>query len=155
MKLSTETMSRKRRRLLQFPAGLPFLPGIWNPMLRPARAAVSSSALARVRPGEPGWPSEAQWNELGQQVGELVKVQSPLATCVNAPDSADCQQLFKGLKNPYFLGDVYADWQRAFWGSNYSRLLAVKDQYDPDGLFFVHHGAGSERWSADGFTKLV
>jgi hypothetical protein len=31
----------------------------------------------------------------------------------------------------------------------------VKDQYDPEGLFFVHHGVGSERWSADGFTKLV
>ena len=26
-------------------------------------------------------------------------------------------------------------------------------QYDPDGLFFVHHGVGSERWSADGFTR--
>jgi len=47
-----------------------------------------------------------------------------------------------------------ADWQRAFWGSNYNRLLAVKDQYDSEGLFFVHHGVGSERWSADGFTKL-
>lgn len=44
-------------------------------------------------------------------------------------------------------------WQRAFWGSNYPRLLAVKKRYDPDGLFTVHHGVGSEEWSADGFTR--
>jgi hypothetical protein len=30
----------------------------------------------------------------------------------------------------------------------------VKARYDPAGLFFVHHGVGSESWSADGFTKL-
>jgi hypothetical protein len=34
-------------------------------------------------------------------------------------------------------------------------LRAVKDQYDPEGLFFVHHGVGRERWSADGFTRLA
>ena len=44
------------------------------------------------------------------------------------------------------------DWQRSFWGSNYPRLLAVKQRFDPDGLFFVHHGVGSERWSDDGFS---
>jgi FAD/FMN-containing dehydrogenase len=48
-----------------------------------------------------------------------------------------------------------ADWQQAFWGSNYARLLAVKQRYDPLGLFFVHHGVGSEAWSADGFTRLA
>ncbi len=48
-----------------------------------------------------------------------------------------------------------ANWQRSFWGSNYPRLLAAKKQYDPDGLFFVHHGVGSEDWSADGFTRLA
>ncbi|MEO6799084.1 MAG: FAD-binding oxidoreductase [Rhodanobacter sp.] len=46
------------------------------------------------------------------------------------------------------------DWQRAFWGSNYPRLAATKRKYDPEGLFFVHHGVGSETWSADGFAPL-
>jgi FAD/FMN-containing dehydrogenase len=46
-------------------------------------------------------------------------------------------------------------WQQAFWGSNYRKLRAVKAKYDPDGLFFVHHGVGSESWSTDGFTRLA
>lgn len=45
------------------------------------------------------------------------------------------------------------NWQEAFWGSNYSRLLAAKERFDPHGLFFVHHGVGSERWSEDGFMR--
>ena len=46
-----------------------------------------------------------------------------------------------------------SSWQAAFWGSNYPRLREVKAKYDPDGLFFVHHGVGSEEWSTDGFTR--
>jgi FAD/FMN-containing dehydrogenase len=53
-------------------------------------------------------------------------------------------------ESDYFLGD----WQQAYWGSNYPRLLAIKEKYDPSGLFFVHHGVGSESWSADGFSRL-
>jgi FAD/FMN-containing dehydrogenase len=45
------------------------------------------------------------------------------------------------------------DWQTAFWGPNYPRLARIKRRYDPDGLFTVHHGVGSESWSADGFTR--
>src|SRR5262249_51652187 len=45
-------------------------------------------------------------------------------------------------------------WSDAFWGTNYSRLQRAKRRYDPHGLFFVHHGVGSEEWSADGFTRV-
>jgi len=46
-----------------------------------------------------------------------------------------------------------ASWQDAFWGPNYPRLRAIKAKYDPVGLFFVHHGVGSEEWTADGFAR--
>ncbi|MBS0193694.1 MAG: FAD-binding oxidoreductase [Proteobacteria bacterium] len=52
-------------------------------------------------------------------------------------------------ESDYFL----RDWQQGFWGGNYPRLAAAKRQYDPDGLFFVHHGVGSEDWNEDGFTR--
>lgn len=47
-----------------------------------------------------------------------------------------------------------ARWQDAYWGGNYARLASVKAKVDPEGLFFVHHGVGSEQWSADGFTRV-
>lgn len=46
-------------------------------------------------------------------------------------------------------------WPSAYWGENYFRLQKIKAQYDPEGLFFVHHGVGCEHWSADGFTRLA
>jgi FAD/FMN-containing dehydrogenase len=45
-------------------------------------------------------------------------------------------------------------WQNSYWGRNHARLAEIKRKYDPDGLFFVHNGVGSEQWSVDGFTKL-
>lgn len=46
-------------------------------------------------------------------------------------------------------------WQYSFWGMNYPRLQEIKRKYDPDGLFFVHHGVGSDEWSDDGFTRVA
>ena len=45
------------------------------------------------------------------------------------------------------------DWQASSWGRHWTRLRQVKQRHDPDGLFVVHHGVGSEAWSADGFTR--
>jgi hypothetical protein len=47
-----------------------------------------------------------------------------------------------------------SNWKEAFWGSNISRLELAKSRFDPDCLFFVHHGVGSDQWSPDGFTRL-
>jgi hypothetical protein len=47
-----------------------------------------------------------------------------------------------------------ADWQHAYWGAKYPRLLAIKQRYGPDGLFFVRHDVGSEGWSDHGSIHL-
>ena len=43
--------------------------------------------------------------------------------------------------------------EHSYWGANYARLAQIKRKYDPDGLFFVHNGVGSEQWTPDGFTR--
>ncbi|MED7788582.1 FAD-binding protein [Francisella sp. 19X1-34] len=45
------------------------------------------------------------------------------------------------------------DWQKVFWGDNYSRLLDIKNKYDPKGLFYCHHCVGSEYWQKGGMCK--
>src|SRR5580658_8159312 len=47
-----------------------------------------------------------------------------------------------------------SSFEESYWGANHSRLAQIKKKYDPDGLFFVHNGVGSEQWSLDGFTRL-
>jgi FAD/FMN-containing dehydrogenase len=27
------------------------------------------------------------------------------------------------------------DWKNRYWGSNYDKLLSIKNKYDPDGVF--------------------
>ena len=89
-----------RRRLIELFAGLPFMSAF------AFGASAGLQPKTRVRPGDAGWPSDAAWDELGRAVeGRLVKVQSPLAACVGAAPDAACAQVFKELKNPYFLGD--------------------------------------------------
>jgi FAD/FMN-containing dehydrogenase len=99
-----------RRRLLEILAGLPFMSG-----LAPA-AAAAAEPKERVRPGYGAWPSDAAWEKLSGEVeGRLIKVQSPLAACIGLPSNAACEQVFKELKNPYYLGDEVALTQSLGW----------------------------------------
>jgi hypothetical protein len=106
-----------RRRLLQIAAAaIPFLPSIWSWVLSPLRAAAAPRSISRVRPVDPEWPSEASWKRLSQEVeGRLVKVQSPLTACMEEPSDPKCAQVFKELKNPYYLGDEVGLTQTLGW----------------------------------------
>ena len=87
-------------------------------MIGPARAAAPSAAgFSRVRPGQPGWPTEAEWQQFGARLspGALVPVRSPWPGCIASPGSAECTQLFQQAKNPYFLGDDPALTQTLGW----------------------------------------
>jgi FAD/FMN-containing dehydrogenase len=96
-----------RRRLLQAAAALP---------ATSLGAPAPGRAFTRVRPADPGWPSEDEWRQFGTQVGgALVKVESPWPACIATPTSAACAHLFKEAKNPYFLGDEVALTQTLGW----------------------------------------
>lgn len=112
-------------------------------------AVLSAFALALIGsfgppayPGIPGYAPDiadarAEAAIVGKAMGELRKV---------APEPAS----YVSESNFFEKG-----WQHSYWGANYPRLQAVKAKYDPNGLFFVHNGVGSEEWSADGFTRLA
>lgn len=46
------------------------------------------------------------------------------------------------------------NWQRAFWGSNYPRLLNLKKKWDPDGVFWCRPCVGNELWTVTGADGL-
>jgi FAD/FMN-containing dehydrogenase len=78
--------------------------------------AATAARRTRVRPGDQGWPSVAQWRRLADAVGgRLVKLDDPLAACRQAPDGPACQALFKGLRNPFFISDDPALTETSGW----------------------------------------
>ncbi|KAF2004791.1 isoamyl alcohol oxidase [Amniculicola lignicola CBS 123094] len=40
------------------------------------------------------------------------------------------------------------NWQEAFWGSNYPRLLELKKKWDPSGVFYAKTTPGTEEWES-------
>jgi hypothetical protein len=104
--------------------------------------AICASSGAPAFPGLPGAHPE------------LARARREAATINKAMDALRAVAPGAGSyvsESDYFLHD----WQQGFWGPHYAKLAAVKRKYDPDGLFFVHHGVGSETWSTDGFSRLT
>ena len=69
--------------------------------------AAHAAPLARVRPGAPGWPTDADWAQLGQSVGgRLSRVPQP---DLAGPDAA------KLLANPFYIADTPALTESSGW----------------------------------------
>jgi FAD/FMN-containing dehydrogenase len=100
-------------------------------------AVLDAAALAIVAASGSGYPG--------------VRGQEPNATR-GANDKAEVATAMKILADATPGAGSYVnetdyfqpDWQRAFWGGNYEKLLAIKRKYDPTGLFVCHHCVGSE-----------
>jgi FAD/FMN-containing dehydrogenase len=78
--------------------------------------AASSGPVSRVRPGDSGWPSDARWDQLNRDTnGRLIRIKSPLTACQESPDGVACGDVFRELKNPYYIGDDPALTQTTGW----------------------------------------
>ena len=112
-------------------------------------AVLDAFTLALIADGEgPAYPSlprpDVDWASARADAHAIDRAAAELSKLVRNPGSYVSE-------SNYF----NHSWQDAYWGRNYPRLRAIKNKYDPDGLFFVHHGVGSEDWSADGFTPVA
>ncbi|KXS95039.1 hypothetical protein AC578_143 [Pseudocercospora eumusae] len=45
-------------------------------------------------------------------------------------------------------------WKENYYGVNYARLLRIKDQYDPEGVFYALTAVGADRWGEKGDGRL-
>lgn len=108
----------------------------------------SAFALAIVADGQgPAYPGIPNYEP---SIAEARKAAERIARCVDQLRTVTGQTGAYVSESNYF----EKDFQQAYWGTNYPRLLQIKRKYDPDGRFFAHNGVGSEHWSADGFAKL-
>ena len=143
--------SRHKKVLLQFNKGLaggaaPAIAATRRTATNPA--VCDAFALVIIADGEgPAYPGLARPPidlTAAHKTTQQIKLAAAALRAI-APDAGSYVS-----ESDYF----NAQWQQAYWGDNYARLKAVKAKYDPDELFFVHHGVGSESWSPDGFTRL-
>ncbi len=80
------------------------------------RSFFAETAIHRVRPADPGWPSQQSWKRLYDAVdGNLIPVNFPIGACLSSSDSTDCRALFANVKNPYYIGDTPGITQTLGW----------------------------------------
>jgi hypothetical protein len=92
-----------------------------------------------------GLSSASSAEEQAAVRGRLTKSQMPLLYGLENHRMAS----YYNIPNP---GEP--NFRRAYWGAeNYKRLYAIKQAWDPEGLFIVRLGVGSEDWDENGMCR--
>jgi FAD/FMN-containing dehydrogenase len=89
-------------------------------MMLAAGLPLMSTAQAQSRPPQPPGRSNLAVARAMAGVehaggGQLTELRSPLNSCRASPGSAECETFFRGLKNPWLIGDSAALTQTSGW----------------------------------------
>ncbi|KAF7377579.1 hypothetical protein MSAN_00180600 [Mycena sanguinolenta] len=91
------------------------------------------------------WDDSASLTEINQARHFFQNVQVPILEELAGPNAGSYSNEADVLE-PAF--------QTTFFGPNYDKLSAIKQKYDPDDLFIVGAGVGSERWDEWGLCRV-
>lgn len=83
------------------------------------------------------WSFTAPWSEAIETQQKMTNIIQPLIEAATPGSGAYVNEADFNQKN----------WQTAFWGSNYNRLLSIKKRWDPSNLFYATVAVGSEAWA--------
>src|SRR5262249_32070931 len=76
----------------------------------------SAAAAPPCAPGQPCWPSPAEWRELSARVGgRLEQPTSMLAPCARDAKSAACEKRIEQIRSPYWIEDQVSGTQSLGW----------------------------------------
>jgi FAD/FMN-containing dehydrogenase len=89
------------------------------PLLSLPAGGVPARVMApfrRVRRADPYWPSVAEWERLKSAVGgNLLEVRPLFAACESSSDDAACQEVYRNIRNPFYIGDQPGGTQVSGW----------------------------------------
>ncbi|KAI9928674.1 hypothetical protein ASPWEDRAFT_36444 [Aspergillus wentii DTO 134E9] len=90
------------------------------------------------------WPEHANLKKMKQLANDMTNKWVPLLESLT--DDRGCYMNEADPQQP--------NWQEAFYGPNYDRLLSIKQKYDPEGQFYAHTAVGSEKWVEEDDGRL-
>lgn len=90
------------------------------------------------------WSFTAPWSEALETQQKMTNVIQPLVEAATPGSGSYVNEADFNQKN----------WQTTFWGSNYNKLLSIKNKWDPSSFFYATVGVGSESWTVQNDGRM-